>query len=261
MLADLIAALKQRTVGFHQLAEDLEKEGLKEDMTAVIELPSTVKRHAYMFDSPSVDSHPTFNTRELSLLHSNENMAKIGSSKGKCNSIGGSVFLAIIILMELYLITCAYIYTHVLPKDYSHYAIGRGLEVTKIRERTSVILYTIDQQGKAYTTKVEPRNVPCELIRESTCETLYSRCKVKKIKRTQFEISYQVSDLGRYQLHIKVEKEHIKGSPFTVTAIRKFSDPHPEVSYMLEHQCHSITIDKCDHFLFHQIIEEQHFNF
>lgn len=145
-LADLIAALKEKTVGFHQLAEDLEREGLKEDIT-VIELPSTAKRHGYIFDSPSLDNHPTYNTRELCLLHSNENMAKFGSSKKKCNSTktGGSVFLAIIILTELYFITCAYIYTHVLPKDYSHYAIGRGLEVAEIRERTSVILYTVDQ--------------------------------------------------------------------------------------------------------------------
>ena len=40
---------------------------------------------------------------------------------------------------------------------------------------------------------------------------------MKKTKDGQFEISYQPASRGRHQLHIKVEGDHIKGSPFPVT--------------------------------------------
>ena len=41
-------------------------------------------------------------------------------------------------------------------------------------------------------------------------------CSLKKTEASQYEICYQPTRRGRYQLHIKVEGEHIKGSPFAV---------------------------------------------
>ena len=55
-------------------------------------------------------------------------------------------------------------------------------------------------------------------------------CSVKKTEDSQYEISYQPqpTSRGRHQLHIKVEGEHIKGSPFAVTVklpVQKLGTP------------------------------------
>ena len=51
---------------------------------------------------------------------------------------------------------------------------------------------------------------------------------MKKTEANQYEISYQPTKRGRHQLHIKVEGEHIKGSPFPVTVklpVQKLGTP------------------------------------
>ena len=48
-----------------------------------------------------------------------------------------------------------------------------------------------------------------ELVRNNTSEKI--ECLVEKININQYEISYQATTCGRHQLHIKVEREHIKG--------------------------------------------------
>ena len=71
--------------------------------------------------------------------------------------------------------------------------------------------YIVDTSGKGYTLQME--TVVCEFMSESSGEKI--DCIVKKMEN-QYEISYQPTGQGRHQLHIKVEGEHIKGSPFTV---------------------------------------------
>ena len=72
----------------------------------------------------------------------------------------------------------------------------------------------------------------CELVSESTGEKI--NCPVKKMESSdQYEISYQATNRGRYQLHIKVEGEHIKGSPFPVTVklpVQKLGTPIKTIS-------------------------------
>jgi tripartite motif-containing protein 2/3/tripartite motif-containing protein 71 len=94
------------------------------------------------------------------------------------------------------------------------YATGKGLEVAKPGERATAVLHVVDQKGKACSTPVE--TLTCELVSESTGEKI--DCSVKKTEASgQYEISYQATSHGGHQLHIKVEGEHIKGSPFPVT--------------------------------------------
>ena len=110
------------------------------------------------------------------------------------------------------------------------YATGKGLEVTKLGERATAVLHVVDWKGKACSTPVE--TLTCELVSESTGEK--TDCSVKKTKASgQYEISYQATSRGRHQLHIKVEEEHIKGSPFTVTAklpVQKLGTPIKTIS-------------------------------
>ena len=104
------------------------------------------------------------------------------------------------------------------------YATGKGLEVTEPGERTTVVVHVVDHQGKACSTPVE--KVTCELVCEKTGEKIDG--SVKKTEASQYEISYQPTNQRRYQLHIKVEDEHIKGSPFAVTVrlpVQKLGTP------------------------------------
>ena len=92
------------------------------------------------------------------------------------------------------------------------YATGKGLEVAKLGERTTAVLHIVDTRAKACITPVE--TFTGELVSQRI------DCSVKKTDVSgQYEISYKATSLGRHQLHIKVEGEHIKGSPFPVTMV------------------------------------------
>ena len=104
------------------------------------------------------------------------------------------------------------------------YVTGKGLEVIEPGERSTAVIHIVDHKGKACTKPVETLN--CELISESTGEEI--DCSVKKTEASQYEISYPAMDQWRYQLHIKVEGEHIKESPFPVTVklpVKKLGTP------------------------------------
>ena len=105
------------------------------------------------------------------------------------------------------------------------YATGKGLEVAEVGERATAVLYVVDNKGKAFTKPVE--SLTCELVSEKANEK--TNCTVKKIEASgQYEITYQATSRGRHQLHIKVEGEHIKGSPFPITVkllVQKLGTP------------------------------------
>ena len=93
------------------------------------------------------------------------------------------------------------------------YATGRGLERAEPGERATAVLHVVDHNGKACSTPVE--TVTCELVSEITDEK--RDCSVKRTEDSLYEISYQPTRRGRYRLHIKMEGENIKGSPFPIT--------------------------------------------
>ena len=73
-------------------------------------------------------------------------------------------------------------------------------------------------------TKPVGEVLTCELVSDVTGEKM--ACSVKQLTiRNQYEIGFQPTSPGRYHLHVKVEEEHIKESPFAVTVIRKLGTP------------------------------------
>ena len=93
------------------------------------------------------------------------------------------------------------------------YATGKGLEVAVRGEKATAIVHVCDKEGRVCPEPVE--SLTCELTSDTNRDKI--KGSVKKRKDGQFEMSYQASSRGRHQLHIKVEGEHIKGSPFSVT--------------------------------------------
>ena len=104
------------------------------------------------------------------------------------------------------------------------YVVGKGVKSTEMGKRTTVILHTVNYEGKLCFIQIG--RVVCEF--ESVTTTVKSKCSIKAKEAGQYEVSYLATSRGRHQLHIKVEGEHIKGSPFTVTVkmpVKKLGTP------------------------------------
>ena len=132
------------------------------------------------------------------------------------------ILVAIIAVLLTGLSRLSFINTYVSPKDC--FATGRGLEMAVVGEQANAVLHTVDTSGKGYVLQKE--TVVCEFVYEPSGKSF--DCNVRKVMETQYEISYQATSRGRHQLHIKVEGEHIKGSPFTVTVklpVQKLGTP------------------------------------
>ena len=103
------------------------------------------------------------------------------------------------------------------------YATGKGLESAKVGERATAVVHIVSDNEQACVAPVE---IECELV--SVLADAKTRCLVKNLEASKYEVSYQPTSRGRHQLHIKVEGEHIKGSPFTVTVklpVQKLGTP------------------------------------
>ena len=99
-----------------------------------------------------------------------------------------------------------------LPDPSNCHTTGKGLEVAVVGEKSTAILHAINYEDK-----------PCEepiksLKHELTSEITGTRasCSLERRGQSQYEISYQPTIKGRHQLHIKVEGQHVRGSPSSV---------------------------------------------
>ena len=103
-------------------------------------------------------------------------------------------------------------------------ATGKGLEVATIGERSSAVLQAVNLKGQPLKKPI--RSSVCELVSDITGSR--TRGSVERRGQSQYEISYQPTIKGRHQLHIKVEGQHIRESPFTITvtsSVEKLSTP------------------------------------
>ena len=93
------------------------------------------------------------------------------------------------------------------------HATGKGLELATVGEQATATLHVVDTEGKDC-------NIPVAVFCELTSCTASTSVKgsVKKGEGNRYDISYQPTRRGRHQLHIKVEGQHIRGSPFAVEA-------------------------------------------
>ena len=94
------------------------------------------------------------------------------------------------------------------PDPSQCHATGKGLEVAVVGEESTAIVQASDFKGEPCKALFQ-----CELISELTGAILRGNVKRREIKG-QYEISYCPTTKGRHQLSVKVEDQHIRGSPF-----------------------------------------------
>ena len=103
------------------------------------------------------------------------------------------------------------VYTSPLLPENCH-ATGKGLQVATVGEETTATLHVVYQEGRECDKPIP--HASCELISCSNATTV--KGSVKRMNKNKYEIRYKPATRGRHQLHVRVEGEHIKESPFTV---------------------------------------------
>ena len=93
---------------------------------------------------------------------------------------------------------------------------GKGLEEAIVMAKSSAVLQALDFKGQPLREPI--RSSECELVSDITGSK--TRGSIEKKGQNQYEINYKPTIIGKHQLHIKVEGQHIRGSPFTVRVTR-----------------------------------------
>ena len=116
--------------------------------------------------------------------------------------------------------TCGSVSTRdMLPDPPQCHASGKGLEVAVVGETATADLQAVNFKGQP----CHIQSSACELVSELTGTR--TQGSVVETGPSQYEISYRLTIKGRHQLNIKVESQHIGGSPFTVSAVEKLGIP------------------------------------
>ena len=98
------------------------------------------------------------------------------------------------------------------PDSLKCHTTGKGLEVAVVGEKSTAILHAVSYEGKSCEQPI--KSFECELVSEITGTR--ASCSIERRGQSQYEISYQPTMKGRHQLHIKVEGQHVRGSPSSV---------------------------------------------
>ena len=90
---------------------------------------------------------------------------------------------------------------------------GKGIEVAIVGGKSTAILEAISFEGAPL--KKPMKSMDCEVL--STIAGAIAKCGIERKGENRYEISYRPTIKGRHQLHIKVDGQVIRGSPFGVT--------------------------------------------
>ena len=101
-----------------------------------------------------------------------------------------------------------------LPDPSKCHATGMGIEAAVVGEMSTAVLQALNCKGQPCEEPIQSSE--CELVSELAGTR--TRGSIERKGQSQYEINYQPTIKGRHQLHVKVEGQHIRGSPFTISA-------------------------------------------
>ena len=99
-----------------------------------------------------------------------------------------------------------------LPDPSKCHVAGKVAEVAVVGEKCMTILQAINFWGELCKGSI--KSLECNYVSEIT--GIGASCSLERSGQSQYEISYQPTIKGRHQLHVKVQGQHIRGSPFSV---------------------------------------------
>ncbi len=90
---------------------------------------------------------------------------------------------------------------------------GKGSDTAEVGKKSTIIFQAMNWDAQPCKGLI---TISCELLSEIT--GTIARGSAKRKGQSQYEISYRPTIKGRHQLHVKVEGQQVRGSPFPVTA-------------------------------------------
>ena len=100
------------------------------------------------------------------------------------------------------------------PDPLKCHVTGKGIEAAVVGEISTAVLQAIDFNGQPCTEPIQLS----EYVLVSELSGTRTRGSVERKAQSQYEVNYQPTIKGRHQLHVRVEGQHIRGSPFTISA-------------------------------------------
>ena len=103
-------------------------------------------------------------------------------------------------------------------------ATDKGLETAVVGEKSTAILQTINFSGKPCSHLF--KSLECVLVSEITGSRVIGN--IERRGQNQYDIVYWPTLKGKHQFHMKVEGQHIRGSPFSVAVklpVEKLGNP------------------------------------
>ena len=99
------------------------------------------------------------------------------------------------------------------PDPSKCHATGKGLEAGTVGQTSTAVLQSCDSKGEPCTEPVT--SLECKLVSDLTGAEVTGSFK-KLEGQNRYEISYQPTIKGRHQLHISIQGQHIRQSPFHI---------------------------------------------
>ena len=236
-LTALIAALREKTVNRYAVAEELEipRENLRQQSSAAVESDILISQDSTDFSLPPTMSEAR-NEKTRKRKQNSQDTRDDAEEKverrenGQPTDTGGEIkkqeikyaycMGTYIILVTALVAILSAIAISALTDNTCHViAGGKGLNLAiEAGERPFGILVNVDRNGQLCST---PMQTPtCWFLSNTSSKS--NNCTITKLDKNILKISYQaIISQGRHQLHVKMEGEHIKGSPFPVVVIRK----------------------------------------
>ena len=112
-----------------------------------------------------------------------------------------------------------------------HTTVKCVVEMATGGEKSTSILHAVNFAGEPCEKTI--RSLESELVSEITGTR--ESCIVERKELSQYEITYHPTIKGRHQLHIKVEGQHVKGSPFSIAIklpVKKLSKPILTINHL-----------------------------
>ena len=106
------------------------------------------------------------------------------------------------------------VYAPSVPFPSRCYLVQKDLEPLVVGDLSVATLQVVDHQGKPFEGAV--KSIECELVCETTGAN--SRGGVERKGQSQYRVVYLASQVGPHKLHVRIQGQHVGGSPFSLDA-------------------------------------------
>ena len=168
---------------------------------------------AFMRESLKADSQGEVLRMKRDVVKQVKELSTFPADMLKPNTVADMVFSA-----SNYVPSVCQDYGHVLaigsPDPSKCLVTGSFEAAAVVGETSTAILHTVDFKRRLCSVPIQSSE--CELVSEITGTRI--RGRIEKTGESRYQISYQPAVKGRHQLHITLGDQHVRESPFSVTA-------------------------------------------